>query len=300
MRINRLNNETFWLVSEGRATVGNTASQARTAVKRVSAFLRLRIPTIKANAAITAGGNVQVKGGADIDGHNTNPPGWTGCSAGEDKKGVVVPTGYTASTQGSSSIDGTGCTSPGVPAGCGWTTDPLASDSNSYIRYGDENWNTLTSQANVTLNGGTIGNQVQPSVLNGSCNKADPLNWGEPSRDLGYVSQCINYFPIIYSNGDLTLNGNGRGQGILLIKGSVTINGHFEWDGLIVVTNDIVRGNGSAQIHGGVMARNEVKADESISAGTTNYFYSACALERAMRGSAQVVQGKERAWVELY
>jgi len=48
------------------------------------------------------------------------------------------------------------------------------------------------------------------------------------------------------------------------------------------------------------MARNEVKADESIIAGTTNYYYSACALERAMRGSAQVVQGKQRAWVELF
>jgi hypothetical protein len=301
VRINRLNNETFWLVSEGRATVGNSASQARTAVKRVSAFLRLRIPTIKANAAITAGGNVSVKGGADIDGHNTNPPGWSGCATGADKPGVVVPTGYTATTQGSSSIDGPSCTVPGVPANCGWSTDPLAADSNSYIRYGDETWNTLTAQANIQLNGGTIGNQVQPSVLNGSCNKADQLNWGEPLKaGAGYTPLCDNYFPIIYSNGDLTLNGQGRGQGILLIKGSVTINGHFEWDGLIVVTNDIVRGNGSAQIHGGVMARNEVKADESVIAGTTNYYYSACALERAMRGSAQVVQGKQRAWVELY
>ena len=301
VRISRLNNETFWLVSEGRATVGNTASQARTAVKRVSAFLRLRIPTIKANAAITAGGNVTVKGGADIDGHNTNPPGWTACSTGTDKPGVVVPTGYTTTTQGSSSIDGPACTSPGVPANCGWTTDPLAADSNSYIRYGDENWNTLTSQANVTLNGGTIGNQVAPTVLNGSCNKANTLNWGEPHKSgADYVPECNNYFPIIYSNGDLTLNGNGRGQGILLIKGSVTINGQFEWDGLIVVTNDIVRGNGSAQIYGGVMARNEVKADETTITGTTNYYYSACALERAMRGSAQVVQGKERSWVELY
>lgn len=301
VRITRLNNETFWLVSEGRAVVGNTASQARTAVKRVSAFLRLRIPTIKANAAITAGGNVEVRGGADIEGRNTDPPGWTGCSAGTDKPGVVVPSGSTVTTQGSSTIDGATCTAPNTPAGCGWTTDPLAADSNTYIRYGDENWNSLTSQANIIVNGGTIGNAVAPTALNGSCNKSNQLNWGEPHRaGIDYVPECINYFPIIYSNGDLTLNGNGRGQGILLIKGSVTINGHFEWHGLIVVTNDIVRGNGSADVYGGVMARNEVKADESVISGTTHYNYSACALERAMRGSAQVVQGKQRAWVELY
>src|SRR5688572_24860923 len=55
VRVTRLNNETFWLVSEGRASAGNATSAQRTAVKRVGAVLRLRIPTIKANAAITAG-----------------------------------------------------------------------------------------------------------------------------------------------------------------------------------------------------------------------------------------------------
>lgn len=302
VRITRLNNETFWLVSEGRSSVGNSINQARTAVKRVSAFLRLRIPTIKANAAITAGGNVTVKGGAAIEGKNTNPPGWSGCSAGADKPGIVVPTGSTVTTQGSSTVDGVACISPNNPPNCGWTTDPLAADSNSYIRYGDENWNSLTAQANITIPGGTIGNAVAPDTLaNGSCNKGNTLNWGEPHRSgTDYMPGCINYFPIIYSTADVTLNGDGRGQGILLVNGNLTINGSFEWHGLIVVTNDIVRGNGNAQVYGGVMARNEVKTDASVLSGTTNYYYSGCALERALRGSAQVVQGKQRAWVELY
>ncbi|HJQ20476.1 MAG TPA: hypothetical protein VJ867_09030 [Gemmatimonadaceae bacterium] len=312
VRINRLNNETFWLVSEGRAFLNSATLQSRTAVKRVSAFLRLRIPTIKANAAITAGGNVSVRGGADIEGKNTNPPGWSGCDAASDKPGVVVPsTGCgllgtspcTVTTSGGSTVDGPSCTSPGNPSNCGWTTDPLAADSNSYVRYGDETWNTLTAQANIITAGGTIGNAVAPdSLANGTCNKANQLNWGEPwpADSTGDIPACANYFPIVYSTGDITLNGNGRGQGILLVKGSITINGKFEWIGLVIVQNDIVRGNGSAQIYGGVMARNEVKADESTISGTTNYNYSACGIERAMRGSAQVVQGKQRAWVEMY
>lgn len=294
VRYTRLNNETFWIVSEGRSTVGNATGGSRTAVKRVGAVLRLRIPTIRVEGAITAGGNVAVRGGANIQGRDSVPPGWSSnCSdiPEVDKAGVVVPIGASVTTQGSSWVQG-------VPA---TKQDPLAADQNTYIRYGDETWNTLTAQANVRLNGGSIGNAVQPdSTLDGSCNKSNPLNWGEPHRTLLSITPCYNYFPIIYSNGDLTLNAQGRGQGILLVNGNVTINGSFEWHGLIVVSNDIVRGNGSATVFGGVMARNEVKADESIITGSTHYNYSSCALERAMRGSAQVVQAKERAWTELY
>lgn len=302
VRMTRLNNETFWLVSEGTARAGDATSVSRTAVKRVGAILRLRIPTIQANAAITAGGNVAVRGGADIYGNDANPPEW---SAGEctgslsNKAGVLVPPGSAVTTQGSSTVNGT-------PA---WDTSYVAGNPETYWGFGDENWTTLTQQAIAAgmyyPTGGTIGNAVQPSLSGGYCNKTDKNNWGEPHRPPAaggetLVPECNNYFPIIYSKGSLTLNGNGRGQGILLVEGNVTINGAFEWHGLIVVTNDIVRGTGSAQVYGGVMARNEVKADESIISGTTEYRFSSCALERAMRGSAQVVQARDRAWAELY
>ena len=289
----RLNDETFWIVSEGRASAGNLGG-SREAVKRVGAVLRLRIPTIRVRGAITAGGNVQVRGGASIKGQDSIPPGWQADCTGipeVDLAGVVVPIGATVTTQGSSTVTGS---PPSMQ-------DPLAADQNTYIRYGDETWNTLTAQANVRLNGGSIGAAIQPdSLATGVCNKGNIYNWGEPHRGLLKIAPCYNYFPIIYSNGDLTLNANGRGQGILLVNGNITINGTFEWHGLIIVSNDIVRGNGSATVFGGVMARNEVKADESLITGTTLYNYSSCALERAVRGSAQVVQAKERAWTELY
>jgi prepilin-type N-terminal cleavage/methylation domain-containing protein len=302
VRMTRLNNQTFWLVSEGRAVAGAANTQTRTAVKRVGAILRLRIPTIQANAAITAGGNVTVRGGADIFGNDSHPPEWTtGECAGPltNKAGVLVPPGAQVTTQGSSTISG-------APA---WDTSAVAANPETYWGFGDENWTTLTAQAIAAgmyfPTGGTIGNDVKPSVSGGYCNKGDKYNWGEPHRPPAAVGEaivpeCYNYFPIIYSKGDLTLNGKGRGQGILLVEGNVTINGHFEWHGLIVVTNDIVRGTGSAEVYGGVMARNEVKADESVISGTTSYRYSSCALERAMRGSAQVVQARDRAWAELY
>lgn len=288
----RLNDETFWIVSEGRASAGNLGG-SREAVKRVGAVLRLRIPTIRAEGAITAGGSVEVRGGANIQGRDSVPPGWgTDCMGipEVDKAGVIVPIGSSVTTVGSSWVQG-------VPP---TKQDPLASDQNTYIRFGDETWNTLVASANLTFNGGDFNAVTPDSLANGSCNKANVYNWGEPRRGFGTVPACKNYFPIIYSNGSMALNGQGRGQGILLVNGDIAINGHFEWHGLIIVSNDIIRGNGSATVFGGVMARNEMKASGSMIMGTTHYNYSTCALERAMRGSAQVVQAKERAWTELY
>jgi predicted acyltransferase (DUF342 family) len=84
------------------------------------------------------------------------------------------------------------------------------------------------------------------------------------------------------------------------VEGDVRINGGFEWFGLIVARDDITKGNGNATIRGAVMARNAELTDASDIQGNITINYSQCALERAMRGSASVLQAKERAWAELY
>ena len=300
VRYTRLNNETFWIVSEGRSTVGNAlAGSARTAVKRVGAILRLRIPTIKANGAITTAGNISVKGSSVVNGDNNTPPGWTSCATGDtlNKAGIVVKPGVTPDIQKESNVIGT----------TEWTTDPLAAQDQTYITYGDETWNTLKSGANVILPG--VGSpavseapDIGPVVTAGYCDKGNANNWGEPWRTAQHAdakTECNNYFPIIYAGGSLHLN-KGRGQGILLIEGDVQINGQFEWYGLIVAKDDIIKGNGTALLYGAVMARNANVGDPSDIQGNITANYSQCSLERAMRGSAQVVQAKERAFTELY
>jgi len=289
VRYTRLNNETFWIVSEGRATVGNSTSASRVAVKRVGAVLRLRIPTIRANGAITTAGNIKVQGSGSVLGNNLVPGGWSGCDASQPgKAGIVATPTATVDIQKAGSVTGT----PQV------TRDPLAADSNTYVRYGDETWQALVAQANITITGGQ-GPDAEPVVVNGSCDKGNVTNWGEPFRDAGSVPECYNYFPIIYSTTSLDLNG-GRGQGILLVDGDIRMNGNFQWYGLIVARDDITKGNGNANIFGAVMARNAVIADPSEVLGNITFQYSQCSLEYAMRGSAQVVQAKERAWTELY
>jgi hypothetical protein len=49
---------------------------------------------------------------------------------------------------------------------------------------------------------------------------------------------------------------------------------------------------------GGVTLDNTLTTDQL--AGNITVNYSACALTRALRGSAQVTQAKDRAWAELY
>ena len=288
VRYVRLNNETFWIVSEGRATVGNSTSAARTAVKRVGAILRLRVPTIKANGAVTTGGTVTAGGAAQIRGANTNDPGWTGCPSMPDKAAIVVSATTAYSIQKPSAVTGT----PQV------TVDPLAADSNTYVRFGDETWNALVASANISTSDMVDG--LPTTNADGSCNKSSTSNYGEPLRSAGYVAACINYFPIVYVNTSTSSHG-GRGQGILIINGDFRMNAGFEWHGLVIIKDDMTKANGHAAIYGGIMARNANPADpvEDFS-GTVDIFYSGCALDRAMRGSAQVVQAKHRAWTEMY
>ena len=289
VRYTRLNNETFWIVSEGRVGVGSAIDPKSTAIKRVNAILRLRIPSVRANGAITTSGNIKIQGSSNVVGANTMPPGWVGCDAtATGKAGIVAPPAAIVDIQKPTQVTGT----PQV------LRDSLAADSSTYIRYGDETWNTLKAQANFILPANSNPANIGPTALNNSCNKT-ATNWGEPSRDAGSVAACYNYFPIIYAAGDLILN-DGRGQGILLVDGDVQINGTFFWTGLIVVKDDFNKGNGNATVMGAVMARNANIFDASIVNGNTTYGYSECALERALRGSAQVVQARERAWAELF
>jgi len=290
VRYTRLNDATFWIVSEGRAAAGNSTAASRTSVKRVGAILRLRIPTIRANGAVTVNGDINVQGSPQVNGGNTLPAGWAGCDATKPGlAGIVAPPGSSVSIQNASQVTGI----PQV------LRDALVADSNTYVRYGDETWNTLVAMANITLTNGNPPDALPTLNPDGTCNKTDQTNWGEPFRSAGYVAACINYFPIIYSTQSLALNG-GRGQGILLVDGDVRLNGNLDWFGLIIARDDITKGNGNATITGAIMARNAQISDNSAVLGNITINYSQCSLEHALRGSAQVTQAKERAWTEIY
>jgi hypothetical protein len=306
----RLNNETFWIVSEGLAMVGDNISLARQGRKRLGAILRLRIPTIKSEGAITANGSIKVSGSVTIDGTNTVPPGWDdNCDASQPSKaGVAVPLTASVTDIKEANIVG------GDPKILQSST---AGQASTYVSYGDENWNSMAALANFRYTDGTLPDARPIADGTGACNRADTRNWGEPYRatDLPpgshtLVPACENWFPIIYAtcpapwptSGNCVISFNGgRGQGIMLIHGDLYLNGNLDWFGLIVVSGDVKKGNGNPNMYGSVMSANsDMDLSGSEFTGNADFMYSQCSLERAMRGTAQVLQAKERSWTELY
>ena len=307
----RLNNETFWIVSEGLAMVGDNVSLARQGRKRLGAILRLRIPTIKSEGAITANGTIKVSGSVTIDGRNNVPPGWEDkCDESQPAKaGVAVPT--TSDTTGIKVANVVG----GEPK---ILKSASAGQAATYVSYGDENWNSMAALANFRYLDGVLPD-ARPSVDGtNTCNRADTRNWGEPFRageanvpnNITLIPACENWFPIIYatcpspwpSSGSCVISFNGgRGQGIMLIHGDLHLNGNLDWFGLIVVSGDVRKGNGNPNMYGSVMSANsDMDLAGSEFNGNADFMYSQCSLERAMRGTAQVLQAKERSWTELY
>ena len=300
VRITRLTNMLYHVESVGRASIPNPQL---TASRSVGAILRLAYPSIEPRGAITAGGRVELQGSAMVDGRDYVPYSWETNKAWADgdcagmrgslMPAIAVPPG---TNQSDSSVKN-------IPSGAPRVIfDPAAGDSNTYVRFGTESWNTLTANATIRyLGGAQPGNSLAPVDSAGECRYSVKENWGEPYRGAGAVTSCRNYFPIIYVDGDLDLQSNGRGQGVLLVNGSLRLRGTFDWVGLIIVRDDVDRGNGSANVTGAIMARNVNLSDGgSTWSGTQEVRYSKCAVESALRGSAILVRAKDRSWTQLF
>ena len=282
--ITRLTANTFWVVAIGRANIGNGQLEAQ---RQTHLLVRLAYPSINPGGAIVTAGNIDVKGSADITGVNTNPAGWTQCAsiAGRDTFAISYAPGKTASIQKPQNVIG------------GTYADPASADSNTYVRFGSENWRSLTANADITVNGGTW--QPLPVGSATACSYGVTGNWGEPSRANGAILGCKDYFPIIYSSSSITIN-HGRGQGILLVNGDVRLTGNMQWHGLIIARDDIVKGNGTFDLWGSVMSRNADVTDDNSIVGNSSFKWSKCAVESALRGSAILTRAKERSWVQLF
>jgi hypothetical protein len=295
VRITRLGPMLYWIESIGRASIPSPQLQA---TRDVSALVRLAYPTIQPKGAITAGGDIRLWGAATVDGRDKLPYAGTAeqwdsvkCASmrGPDMPAIVAPPGANVDYKPDNILS-----APAV------AFDAAAADSNTYVRFGTESWNTLARNASIKLPGGVFGSDIFPVDSAGTCQRGD-LNWGEPFRAAGSVPSCYGNYPIIYVDGSLTLNGKGRGQGILLVNGDLRINGSFDFAGLIIVRDDINKGNGTAMINGAVMARNVSLADGGSDwVGTQDVKYSKCAVESALRGSAVLTQVRERSWAQLF
>jgi hypothetical protein len=295
VRATKLSDNIFLISSEASAGTGIASGSRR----RVASLLKLSIPSVKLKAALTARGNTKVGGSALMIGRDTLYPGWD-CSApasGSGVPGLAIPDWSNVSLGGT--CKDYMCVQGNPQAIIGTEM----ADTTTYFNYGDYQWNDLTAMANKVMSPGPH-TAVGPRYLNGTCDTANPLNWGEPNKVLvGTPGVCENYYPIIYAPGDLKINGD-RGQGILLVNGSLEVQGGFRFYGLIIVRGELRTAGTGGHFNGTVLAANVAVGGEMTStntvSGAATFRYSSCALQSALRGSASPVSIRDRAWVELY
>ena len=141
---------------------------------------------------------------------------------------------------------------------------------------------------------------VRPRSRSGACNTSDRRNWGAP-RNPGSV--CWDYLPVIHARGDLTIDDDGHGQGILLVDGDLEVEDEFHFYGLVIVRGT-VRWRDDARLTGGVVVGNRGNPGiQSRIEDETAIDYSSCAVARAtgrFGGTAQGVRPLPgRHWFEV-
>jgi hypothetical protein len=290
-RVTRLDDYTFWVMSDGYAggTTGSIASH-----HRVNAIYRLAYPSFNILGALTVRGKVEVQGSSKVDGTDEIPSQWAlsgVCPAvGAGKPGVAAPDTTLVCNGNCPEGKNEQQRIFGTPA---QQQDPAASDTATYYKYGDQNWNTLTANADIKLPAGNY--KTLPSESGGKCNYSDTYNRGDPGR----TTSCADYVPIIYINGDLKIQANSRGQGVLLVNGSMEMAGGFEFNGILIVRNDIKSTGNGNKISGSAFAGNTYTTDNTSITGNSEIQYSKCAVERASKGSSTVVRMKQRGFSEV-
>jgi hypothetical protein len=284
--ISRLTDNLFLVRS--RATRVDAAG-GQLAKQSLGQLIRLVQPQISVKAGLTARGDVKVTGGAEVTGIDGVPPLWA-------SQGVTCPP--TADVTGVRYNNGT-ITTSGQGTVAGVPPDQL--DPTLTAQEMQDNFNKLKALATLILTTGNPAATVPAytATVPVRCNTAVQTNWGEPTLS---TDPCFNYFPIIYYQGDLRLQG-GRGQGILLVEGDLTATGGMVFYGPVYVTGTLsTEGNSGqgAKFFGGVIAGNVALDDLTKLAGGALVSYSSCALRRALQGTAKPGMLAERSWVQLY
>jgi hypothetical protein len=327
VRMTRLNNYTYWVVSEGSAGAGSGGIARR----RTNAIVRLDVPNMKITGAITSAGTSTFTGAMSplggVNGNDVSPTGWAECapaaapkpSISNDAPASEVTTSGTCGSIPSMSTCFTG-------SGPKIATDATAGDPETYNGFGEYDWADLTGMADaahtVFATGASVTSpapimdQVMPTAGGGTCSTADTRtatasgivygsNWGEPLRSGGsFVPACQNYYPVIWIRGTTAWSrlagGTTRGQGILLVEGNLEIAGFFQFYGLIITkgTLRVVGGStGGPKIIGAVMTG----GGPNTYAGAASVQYSSCAVASALNSlTPKPVLVPERAWANMY
>lgn len=293
----QLADQLYFLTSTGRIEHGK-------AERMLGMLVRTSMMEVKTDRALSAYSPIEVGGNSKVSGQDVRNPAWDEerCPEPEGTKtGIVARDTALVSTFGSGTIEG----NPPKDQDASITREGM-------LTFGDWDYDDLVAQAEKILPPGANAGNAAPSVVADTlCNVADNLNWGAPSNQ---NHPCHYYFPIIHARGDLELNGNGQGQGILIVDGNLGIRGGFEFSGIIIVRGKIETGGGNSKVYGSVIVLGENTSEkskikdcdeegcESKVTGNPIIHLSTCAIKRAVEnnsGVSRIIPIEERSWVDL-
>ncbi len=279
--VRRLNDELFMIDIVGTDSVG-------VAQQRVGGLVRLRVIDINTDAALTTRGPTRIGGSTQVDGNDEAPFGWAGCTTDSALAGITVSDAADLETIGACS--GASCIDGQPPVG----VDPAIDDS-TFFKYGDLEWEHLVAMANKVLLPGTYTGVAPSFNVDASCDFSSVTNWGDP---LTPTSACGGYFPIMYSPGDLSINGD-YGQGMLLVEGNLSVQGGFQFFGVVIVKQTLKTTGTGGHFNGVVLAAN-VDLDENRILGNARVQYSSCAMGRALENASPGALLRSRGWLHTY
>lgn len=284
-----LGDRLFYVESTGRVTGGGRHGGA---ARRTGMVVRTLDLDFGAEQALMTYGGINFQGAAAVSGLDEAPSGWGGCPVGTDGPGVLAKDSTTIKKKNNTDIDG----DPAIDQ------DTTMSEED-FLDYGGLDYDRLAALADdaYQIPAGAVMNTMAPSYLGGGgCNTFDGDNWGAPTQP---ADACASHFPLIHANGDLSINSNARGQGILLVDGDLHLGGGFEFYGIVIVKGRLDIGSGGAEIHGSAMVLSYADVGvESGFAGNPEIQFSSCAVERAVALSAIVNRAfpvGDRSWVDL-
>jgi hypothetical protein len=279
VRITRLDPLSFWAIAEGVSAALTREGAAR---RTVNLFLRVAIPDVRVEGALTTRGAASIRDTSLVSGIDSTPGALTGrCPPASAGLAAVV-------AADTSRVSATPLHLIGTPPK---SQQSFASDSTTYSAWGDEAWRTLVAHADIVLAGGSAA--PRPAVSGSRCDVHDSRNWGDPRR----TTPCGDYYPIIVASSSLRV-GPGIGQGVLLVDGDLELDG-LEFHGLIVARDDLSTAHGPNSIIGAALTGDANPADPTQLSDGTVIQFSRCVLDRALRGSARLVRAKQRAWAEF-
>jgi hypothetical protein len=298
--VTKLNSAVYLVRSEGQRLVGGNV----TARRLIGTLVRVVVPDIEIEGALTVYGELTLGGSADIDGNDHVPAGWGGScgGAGSPVAGIRI-------NEDDIRTNGSNC--GGNPPNCVEGYPEVNVDSSvtpsTFTQFGDMTFDDLAAAANLVVSGTLTGlapDSLAPPVGSpvgtpGRCNRANNRNWGEPGiGGVIVIPPCYEYFPIIYAPGNLHLSG-GRGQGILLVRGDLQLSGGVEFFGPVIVLGEVRSTGTGGHVYGGLMARN-ASLDPTVITGNSVVNYSSCAVARALMGASSVSPISERSWAQLF